>query len=81
MQVGAWDWDKIADNWTDTVWINEWFDADLLKDWGRDYSNLAAFLGAEDVPDFQPTDADGQPRLDQKSPVTCPHCGEEFIPA
>jgi hypothetical protein len=31
-------------------------------------------------PDFQPVDESEQPRLDQKSPVQCPHCGEEFIP-
>jgi len=79
-QIGAWDWD-ILSSWNPDE-LQEWgFDKDLLKDWGADYSNLAAFLGAEDVPDFQPTDADDQPRLDQKSPVICPHCGEEFIPA
>ena len=32
-----------------------------------------------DVPDYQPVDESEQPRLDQKKPVTCPHCGEEFI--
>ena len=31
-------------------------------------------------PDFEPVDVSEQPRLDQKSPVTCPHCGEEFVP-
>lgn len=31
-------------------------------------------------PDFEPVDASEQPRLDQKKPVTCPHCGEEFVP-
>lgn len=31
-------------------------------------------------PDFSPVGMDEQPRLDQKSPVTCPHCGEEFTP-
>ena len=31
-------------------------------------------------PDFQPVDQSEQPRLDQKAPITCPHCGEEFIP-
>lgn len=31
-------------------------------------------------PDFEPVDASEQPRLDQKKPVVCPHCGEEFTP-
>jgi DNA modification methylase len=58
MQVGAWDWDKIADNWTDTVWINDWFDADLLGDWGRNYSALESFLASEEEP--EPGDAEPQ---------------------
>lgn len=33
------------------------------------------------VPDFQPTSIDDQGRLDQKSPITCPHCKMEFTPA
>jgi len=32
------------------------------------------------VPDFAPVDASEQPRLDQKKPIVCPHCGEEFTP-
>lgn len=32
------------------------------------------------TPDFQPVGADEQPRLDRKSPITCPHCGAEFVP-
>jgi len=31
-------------------------------------------------PDFAPVDVSEQPRLDQKAPVTCPHCGAEFVP-
>jgi hypothetical protein len=31
-------------------------------------------------PDFSPTSADDQGRLDQKNPVRCPACGHEFIP-
>jgi hypothetical protein len=30
--------------------------------------------------DFQPTDENDQGRLDRKNPVTCPHCGAEFVP-
>jgi ParB-like chromosome segregation protein Spo0J len=29
---------------------------------------------------FQPVDPSTQPRLDQKSPIECPHCGAEFVP-
>ena len=35
---------------------------------------------SDEVPDFQPVGIDEQGRLDQKSPITCPHCGESFIP-
>lgn len=31
-------------------------------------------------PDFSPVGIDEQPRLDQKKPITCPHCGQEFVP-
>jgi ParB-like nuclease domain len=31
-------------------------------------------------PDFSPTSADDQGRLDKKNPVRCPECGHEFIP-
>ena len=31
-------------------------------------------------PDFAPVDVSEQPRLDQKKPITCPHCGAEFTP-
>ena len=40
---------------------------------GDDLDQLLAGLN----PDFQPTD-DEPPRLDQKTPVTCPECGHEF---
>lgn len=32
------------------------------------------------TPNFQSVDEAEQPRLDQKSPITCPECGYEFIP-
>jgi hypothetical protein len=53
-----------------------WNINDDLIAWGFDESELTDFA----VPDFQPVGANEQPRLDQKAPVTCPHCGEEFIP-
>ncbi len=31
-------------------------------------------------PDFSPVGIDEQSRLDQKKPITCPHCGHEFVP-
>lgn len=51
----------------DDMNLSDWFQAD----------ELAELLAQ--VPDFQPFDGE-QPRLDQKSPIRCPHCGEEFIP-
>lgn len=32
------------------------------------------------APDFDPASEDEQGRLDQKAPVTCPHCGHTFVP-
>ena len=46
---------------------------ELWQDW--ELSELGAV-----VPDFEPVGMDEQPRLDQKAPITCPHCGEEFTP-
>lgn len=31
-------------------------------------------------PDFEPTSAEAQSKLDQKKTVTCPDCGKEFTP-
>ena len=62
--AGEWNFDTLA---------NE-FELDELLEWGFESAELGI------VPDFQPVDESEQPRLDQKSPVTCPHCGEEFIP-
>ena len=41
---------------------------------------LDELLGGLTPPDFAPVDVSEQPRLDQKAPVTCPHCGAEFVP-
>ncbi len=40
-------------------------------------SKLAADTGII-PPDFQPTDAESQSRLDVKEPTVCPNCGHEF---
>lgn len=42
-------------------------------------SNLAGDAGII-APDFQPTDAESQGRLDVKDPTVCPNCGHEFTP-
>ena len=34
-----------------------------------------------DAADFQPTNGLEQPRLDQKAPIQCPECGNEFVPS
>lgn len=60
----GWDFDMLA---------NEW-DADLLVEWGFDEGQLGI------APDFEPVDVSEQPRLDQKAPIMCPHCGAEFVP-
>jgi ParB family chromosome partitioning protein len=57
---------------------------DLLRDVQSDdaaiQQMLAELHGEWVMPDFQPVSADEQPRLDQKAPITCPHCGMEFVP-
>jgi len=64
---------KIAE--LDLAWKPEQIEADFapldLGEWG--------FVDPA-TPDFQPVGIDEQGRLDQKSPITCPHCGAEFIP-
>src|SRR5690349_14771161 len=71
-QIGATDWSP---------------DGDLLAEWaGEDEAIREMFSDQEwqevtkEVPDFQPVGVDEQGRLDQKKPVTCPHCGAEFTP-
>lgn len=66
------------------------YDADQLEALLQDVSSdqpaiqqmLAQLAEAEGVipPDFAPTDMSDQPRLDEKAPITCPHCGKEFTP-
>ena len=52
------------------------YEQEELLEWGFTEEEL----GMAFVPDFEPVDESEQPRLDQKSPVTCPECGHEFIP-
>src|SRR3990167_5845115 len=49
---------------------------DLGQFWMEDELNELLQI----VPNFQPTSAEEQGRLDQKKPITCPECGAEFVP-
>jgi len=49
---------------------------DLGQFWMEDEFNELLQI----VPNFQPTSAEEQGRLDQKKPITCPECGAEFVP-
>lgn len=55
-------------------------DGDGLDGTGYDTDDLDALLRDLATP-FTPEEADGQPRLDEKTPVTCPECGHEFVPS
>jgi hypothetical protein len=63
--AGEWDFDALAD-----------FEVGDLLEWGFEPHEL----GINGLEDFDPVDESTQPRLDQKAPVTCPHCGTEFVP-
>jgi ParB-like chromosome segregation protein Spo0J len=58
----------------------------LLEDVETGSQELADMLTAlaEDAgitpPDFEPASIDDQGQLDQKAPITCPHCNREFVP-
>ena len=77
--AGSFDWDALA-SWDVGELVTWGFDTELLGQWNDDAANLALMIEAENPPDFLPTDGSEQPRLDRKAPVTCPHCGMEFIP-
>lgn len=56
--------------------------SELVQD-DEGLEDLLRSIGAEAgvmPPDFAPVGADEQPRLDQKKPIVCPHCGMEFVP-
>ncbi len=54
-------------------------DTALLEATGYDADDLQALL-FELNPSFSPISEDDVARLDQKKPVVCPHCGQEFVP-
>lgn len=56
--------------------VNAGFDFEHLFSDGE----LDSLLADVRSPDFMPVDESDQPRLDQKAPIICPHCGKEFIP-
>lgn len=71
--TGGWDFPKLTDL------LTELDTGDLdLEAIGYSSDELEELLGG--VPDFQPTDENDQPRLDEKAPITCPGCGVEFVP-
>jgi len=75
--VGQFDWDALS-GW-DAGDLQQWgFDTETLANWQTDIGALRTMI--ETTPDFQPVDESEQPRLDQKAPITCPHCGMEFVP-
>ncbi|MCG3145976.1 MAG: hypothetical protein HONDAALG_03752 [Gammaproteobacteria bacterium] len=75
--TGQFDWDALS-GW-DAGDLQQWgFDTETLAGWQTDIGALRTML--ETTPDFQPVDESEQPRLDQKAPITCPHCGMEFVP-
>ena len=55
-------------------------DEELLKAIGYSEEEFQQLISEIVVPDFESVGIDEQPRLDQKVPVLCPHCGREFIP-
>jgi ParB-like chromosome segregation protein Spo0J len=52
------------------------FDLDLI---GFDAGEIEAALNPVEV-DFAPGTEDGQGKLDEKSPIECPHCRKFFVP-
>jgi ParB family chromosome partitioning protein len=52
------------------------FDLDLL---GFDADEIEAALNPNE-PDFAPGTEDDQGKLDEKSPIECPHCHKHFVP-
>ena len=53
------------------------YDLELIDDIG--YLNFEVDLGIT-PPNFESVGIDQQPRLDKKTPITCPHCGIESTP-
>lgn len=63
------------------------YDPDVLQNFDAEGIDLSTFWEGDElremlgqVPDFQPVGIDEQGRLDQKKPIVCPNCGQEFVP-
>jgi len=54
-------------DWDWDLLANQWDDLPL-GDWGLEMPSF-------DVPDFEPATLEEQGKLDEKTPVICPHCG------
>lgn len=68
-EVGLdWDADAISSYLDDEVAVGEYFLPDEID----------AIL--DRLPDYEPEGGEDQPRLDRRKPVTCPECGNEFVP-
>lgn len=61
---GEWDWDKLSAE----------FEKEELEDWGMNIDNFI------DINDFSIDNNEEVDRLDEKSKVKCPNCGNEFTP-
>ena len=74
-ELGGWDEPELA------ALLQSLADEDvkLLRATGYDEEDLQRLL-FDLEPHFDPVGEDEQPRLDQKKPIVCPHCGEEFTP-
>lgn len=73
----------LADN--KTAELAEWDEeilkehlASLYKD-GWDIEDIGFDASDIDNPNFAPGTEDDQGKLDEKSAITCPHCGESFV--
>ena len=54
-------------------------DIDLVNACGFTEKEIFQFMENANV-EFEPNGEEDQSRLDQKAPLECPHCGEEFVP-
>lgn len=84
------DYESEEQEWADVQSDNaiaSWSELDLsginndLQDFGPDFDiDLLGIKEFSVVPEFEPgTEAD-QGKLDEKKPVQCPNCGEQFVP-
>lgn len=73
-ELGGWDETMLAEVLSDLAAQGN------LEGTGYDEEDLDRLIGDLIPPNFSPVGVEEQGRLDQKSPVTCPECGHEFVP-